>query len=40
MSTRVHFPEEIKWEAIKVKKAGKTNIEIMEQLIIFMFGKK
>jgi transposase len=32
MSTRVHYPEEIKWEAIKMKQAGKTNKEIMEQL--------
>jgi transposase len=32
MSTRVHYPEEIKWEAIKLKQTGKTNKEIMEQL--------
>lgn len=32
MSTRVHYPEEIKWEAIKMKQAGKTNKEIMVQL--------
>ncbi|NYE06347.1 hypothetical protein F4694_003127 [Bacillus niacini] len=27
MSTRVHYPEEIKWEVIKMKQAGKTNKE-------------
>jgi transposase-like protein len=32
MGTRVHYPEEIKWEVIKLKEAGKTNKEIMEQL--------
>ena len=32
MSTRVHYPEQIKWEAIKMKQAGKTNKEITEQL--------
>lgn len=29
MGTRVHYPEEIKWEVIKLKQAGKTNKEIM-----------
>jgi transposase-like protein len=32
MGTRVHYAEEIKWEAIKMKQAGKTNQEIMDQL--------
>lgn len=32
MGTRVHYPEEIIWEAIKMKQAGKTNKEIMDQL--------
>jgi transposase len=32
MSTIVHYPEEIKWKAIKMKQVGKTNKEIMEQL--------
>jgi transposase len=32
MGTRVHYPEEIKWEVIKLKQAGKSNKEIMEQL--------
>ena len=32
MGTRVHYPEEIKWEAIKMKQSGKTNKEIMDQL--------
>jgi transposase len=32
MGTRVHYAEEIKWEAIKMKNAGKTNKEIMDQL--------
>lgn len=32
MGTRVRYPEEIKWEAIKMKQSRKTNKEIMEQL--------
>lgn len=32
MGTRVHYAEEIKWEVIKMKQAGKTNNEIMDQL--------
>ena len=32
MGTRVHYAEEIKWEAIKMKLAGKANKEIMDQL--------
>lgn len=32
MGTRVHYAEEVKWEAIKMKQAGMTNKEIMEQL--------
>lgn len=32
MGTRVHYPEEIKWEVIKLKQAGTTNKEIMELL--------
>lgn len=32
MGTREHYSEEIKWEVIKLKKAGKSNKEIMDQL--------
>ncbi|MEC1495537.1 MULTISPECIES: IS3 family transposase [Bacillus] len=32
MGTRVHYAEEVKWEVIKMKQAGMTNKEIMEQL--------
>ena len=32
MGTRVHYPEEIKWEAIKLKQDGMSNTEIMDQL--------
>ncbi|MEH7418436.1 IS3 family transposase [Neobacillus drentensis] len=32
MGTRVHYAEEIKWEAVKMKQSGKSNKEIMEQL--------
>lgn len=32
MGTKVHYSEEIKWEVIKLKQAGKSNKEIMEQL--------
>jgi transposase len=32
MGTRVHYAEEIKWEAIKMMQSGKTNKEIMDQL--------
>ncbi|MBT2710790.1 IS3 family transposase [Pseudomonas sp. ISL-84] len=32
MGTRVHYPEEIKWEAIKLKQKGLSNQAIMDQL--------
>ncbi|WP_409293798.1 IS3 family transposase [Peribacillus sp. SCS-26] len=34
MGTRVHYPEEIKWKAIKMKQEGKSNSEIMSHLNI------
>lgn len=32
MGTKVHYPEEIKWETIKLKQKGLSNQAIMDQL--------
>jgi DNA-binding NarL/FixJ family response regulator len=32
MGTRVHYPEEVKWEVVRLKQAGLKNKEIMERL--------
>jgi transposase len=32
VGTKVNYPEEIKWKVVEMKKAGKSNQEIMEQL--------
>ncbi|RAP17927.1 hypothetical protein C2W64_04530 [Brevibacillus laterosporus] len=32
MGTRVHYPEEAKWQVVKMKQAGVTNKEILEQV--------
>ncbi|MGG4456507.1 IS3 family transposase [Brevibacillus porteri] len=34
MGTRVHYPEEVKWQVVKMKQAGISNKEILEQLAI------
>ncbi|SCM91908.1 Genomic scaffold, NODE_822_0003 [Bacillus mycoides] len=39
MKKRVHYPEEIKWRAIKMKKKGYLNRIIMEVMGVEIFLK-